>query len=294
MRQLSKALAAGSLLVAAPAMAQADAPEAEVHETSSRVDRPPLALMGTIPIYWGESAGLTELLAGEGTPHWARNVLERDFTLTPLDYLSDDALAGHDYLLMAQPRGLTGEENVALDNWVRQGGALLLFADPMMTGESRFHIGDRRRPQDVALLSPILSHWGLQLTFDPDQQAGAQMRLFEGVDVPVNLAGAFALVAEGEGEGEDESVADCVLAADGLMAQCAIGEGTAMIVGDAAILDIDGPIHGAARVLPGMISFGLGISREFFAQAWESEVDSLEEEANTDERALSGGHDHGH
>lgn len=48
-------------------------------------------------------------------------------------------------------------ENVALDDWVRAGGARALFADPLLTFNSRFSIGDRRRPQDVATLSPILT-----------------------------------------------------------------------------------------------------------------------------------------
>ena len=79
-------------------------------------------------------------------------------------------------LLLAQPRALSGPENVALDAWVRGGGHLLLFADPMMTGESRFGIGDRQRPQDVILLSPILNRWCRDPQFDQNQPQWPDLR----------------------------------------------------------------------------------------------------------------------
>ena len=137
--------------------------------------REPLGLMGTIPIYWGESDGPGDILGGKGEAHWARTELEKDWDLRPVSYLSAEALAPLESLLLAQPRALSGEENVALDAWVRAGGHLLLFVDPLMTGHSRFAIGDRRRPQDVAILSPILGHWGLRLELDEGVESGRSM-----------------------------------------------------------------------------------------------------------------------
>ncbi|RPF72051.1 Gldg family protein [Aurantiacibacter spongiae] len=220
----------------------------------AEVAPPSLGLMGTIPIYWGEAAGLEEMLAGTARPHWARPVIARDFTLQPVDYLSGQALAGFDRLLLAQPRGLTAEENVALDAWVRGGGRLLLFADPMMTGESRFAIGDRRRPQDVALLSPILRHWGLELLFDPEQDGEMAMREFAGTNIPVALSGTFAV------HGSD--FARCALFAADMVARCTVGAGEALIVADAALLDLDGPHDGAPAALRRLLAEGLGISRD--------------------------------
>ena len=203
-------------------------------------ERPRLALMGTVPIYWGEAAGLDEMLNGDAPAHWARGVLEEGFTLAPLDYLTDDALAGHSYLLMAQPRGLSPEENLALDSWVRTGGRLLLFADPMMTGESRFHVGDRRRPQDVALLSPILARWGLEMHFDTSQPDGPQVVDHMGVSLPVNLRGKLDRAGGAQ---------NCRIPGDGLLAHCSIGEGQVLLVADAAMLDIAGPDSRAERAL---------------------------------------------
>ena len=202
-------------------------------------DRRPLGLMTTIPIYWGEAAGMDELIAGSAEPHWARSTLERDYDLVPLDSLAGpEGLAkpgGIDQLLLAQPRALSGPENVALDDWVRSGGHLLLFADPMMTGHSRFSIGDRRRPQDVILLSPILSRWGLTLQFDERQSAGVRVEKFDDVALPVNLAGTFRISPTVPG-----SPAQCTLSASGIVADCAIGEGRALIIADATLLGQEG------------------------------------------------------
>lgn len=198
-----------------------------------------LALMGTIPIYWGEADGLVDLLADNGHRHWARPVLERQFRLAPLDYLSAEALAGHDLLLLAQPRALSPQENVALDSWVRAGGRLLLFADPMMTGHSRFSLGDRRRPQDVALLSPILGHWGVRLVFDEAQAEGLHLLAIGQEVMPVNLPGRF----------ETAAASPCHVSHGGIIATCRIERGWALLVADAAILDLAGPHEGAEASL---------------------------------------------
>jgi len=190
--------------------------------------RLPLALMGTIPLYWGESDGIGELLDGGGEPHWARARLERRYELHPLAYLDPQALAPHGRLLLAQPRALSGEENVALDAWVRGGGRLLIFADPMRTGRARCAIGDRRRPQDVTMLTPILRHWGLELEFDEDQDPEPTTEPASGLSLPVALPGRFRPTAS-----EDR----CTISETRVLARCRVGEGVAMILADAALLD---------------------------------------------------------
>ena len=226
-RRLDCLLAAGLIGLAAPATAQTAAPDA----------LPELGLMGSIPIYWGEAEGVPELLGDHAAPHWARSQLERDYRLRPLDTLTGDSLAALAFLLLAQPRALSPAENVALDAWVRAGGRVLLFADPMLTGESRFAIGDRRRPQDVILLSPILTHWGLELAFDDSRPAGFVSIPGPGAPIPVNLPGSLT-VREGEGE--------CRIIAADVLAACSIGTGSAIVLADAAMLDLHDP-HPAAE-----------------------------------------------
>ena len=228
---LSAALALG-LLFLAPACRADEAAPAE-----GAGDLPELGLMGTIPIYWGESGDFGELLAGGSEAHWARARLESDYRLRPLDALSAENLAGLDLLVLAQPRPLSPAENVALDAWVRAGGRVLLFADPMLTGESRFAIGDRRRPQDVILLSPILTHWGLELAFDDSGPAGFVAIPGPGAPIPVNLPGSLTVR-----EDEDE----CRIIAADVLAACSIGTGSAIVLADAAMLDLHDP-HPAAE-----------------------------------------------
>lgn len=228
LRVLKRLLLASACALAVPAGADdtAAAPATQADP------RPTLALMGTIPIYWGETDGLESLLAGAGEAHWARARLERHWRLQPFDHLDAAALSQVSLLLLAQPRALSGAENVALDAWVRAGGRLLLFADPMMTGESRFGIGDRRRPQDVILLSPILGHWGLDLQFDENQPTELDSREFAGLALPVRLPGRFAAPATGSG---------CTLEAAEILVSCTIGMGRVVVLADAAVLDLHHP-----------------------------------------------------
>jgi hypothetical protein len=243
-RGLDRALAAALLILAGGCRAEDAAPAAVPDR------RPELGLMGTIPLYWGEEAAFGDALSGQATRHWARAQLEARYTLHPLDTLSADSLAGIDFLLLAQPRALSGPENVALDAWVRAGGRLLLFADPLATGESRFPLGDRRRPQGAILLSPILGHWGLRLEFDDTQHEGVAL---VGANIPVNLPGAF--VAE---------TGDCSIEASGVLARCTIGKGRVLAVADSAVLDLYEPHPAAAAALDWLLgqSFGNGTARE--------------------------------
>ncbi len=213
-----------ALIAAAAWLAAACRPVAETRPAS---ERPPLGLMTTLPLIWAEATDLGELLAPKGEVNWVKVELEGRFLLEPLDTLEEGSLARLDRLVLAQPRALSPGENVALDAWVRGGGRLLLFADPMLTRHSRFAVGDRRRPQDVALLSPILSHWGLELLFDAEQAEGERLIEIEGASVPVALAGSFG-VAPG---------AACTSAGGGVLVRCRLGKGSVVALADAAVLD---------------------------------------------------------
>jgi hypothetical protein len=257
-RNPDRALAAALLIFASACRAEGSPTAAEPAGT------PELGVMGTIPIYWGEEAAFGDALSGNATPHWARGRLEARFVLRPLDTLNDATLRPLSFLLLAQPRALSPAENVALDAWVRAGGRLLLFADPMLTGDSRFAIGDRRRPQDVILLSPILARWGLRLEFDDTQAPG--VTLLEGTrPIPVNLPGRFATRAGSE---------RCTLEAGNVLARCAIGEGEAMILADAAVLDLHDPHPGAPTALDWLVGQGFGKSREIAGSADSSRAAS--------------------
>ena len=187
----------------------------------------PIGLFTTLPILWADHPELAASLDPEAEAHWARAVISERGAIEPLDLLYGAQLAKLRRLILAQPRVLTPQENVALDDWVRGGGQLLLLADPALTEESTFPLGDPRRPQAAALLSPILTRWGLELLFDDSQAQGRGEREVMGVPVPVNLPGQLAT------RGQD----NCRLWGEGLAATCAIGAGRVVVIADAALLD---------------------------------------------------------
>ena len=186
----------------------------------------PVGLFSTLPIYWGEG-DMAAILDGSNSRDWVRDLIEQRFDIEPLDTVEPDAIDGLDRIIMAQPRPLAPSENVALDNWVRGGGRLLIFADPLLTRHSDFALGDRRRPQDVVLLSPILTRWGLELRFDDAQPSEERLISASGNQYPVNLAGQF--VATGDGK--------CTISEAGLFAWCSVGNGRVTLMADAVILD---------------------------------------------------------
>lgn len=224
-----KARKAGLAAVAAALVAAALAAFAWGSEQG---DKPAAGLFTSLPIFWSETASVAETLEGAGERHWVRTALEADHHLVPLDTLDGAELGKLQRLVIAQPRPLSPSENVALDDWVRAGGRLLLFADPLLTEHSRFPLGDRRRPQDVVLLSPILTRWGLELTFDDEQPDRERPASYRGAVIAERMSGRFRIVTAG-------APATCQLAAAGLIAECAIGSGKAVLVADAAQLEAD-------------------------------------------------------
>jgi len=192
-----------------------------------------IGLSTSLPLVWLESGDIRGQLADKTSPHWAMGVLSAQGRVVPLDTLADSRgrlpLPRNALLVLAQPMPISPQENVALDAWVRAGGRLLLFADPMLTASSEYALGDPRGPQRVAMLSPILAHWGLELQFDPAQPAGEHSVPLGDIALPVNLAGRFAIHHPG----------GCRLEAQAIVARCHIGSGQLLAIGDAAVLDGD-------------------------------------------------------
>lgn len=187
-----------------------------------------IGVFSSLPLLWEESDGVGDLLSTTARRPWTASALARAGKVVPLDRLNtvpaDVAL-----LVIAQPRPLAPDENVALDDWVRAGGHVLLFADPLLTAESRFALGDKRRPHDIVLLSPILTRWGLRLDFDDEQDPTEREATAAGVQIPVAMPGQFAATGS-----------DCTVDDDGLSARCRLGKGVVLAVADAALFD-----HGA-------------------------------------------------
>lgn len=191
--------------------------------------KPKLAVMTSLPLFWSESGAGTSFIPEPSQDVFAL-LLRGQYELVPVDYLDDSEdsairISDHKLLLLAQTGALGPGELVVLDTWVRNGGRVMIFADPLLDWPSRYPLGDNRRPQGATLLSPLFAHWGLELTFDPDSDGG--LIRWSGRPSPmVESPGRFKVV-----EGDD-----CRVDLDGLRAKCVLGRGRATIIADSDLL----------------------------------------------------------
>lgn len=210
--------------------------EGSANETAIASDEPRgerFGLLSSLPIYRAPQASVADALSQEQPePHWLRAAVEARNILEPIDLIDAESLSQIDTLLLIQPRALTPAEFVALDDWVRKGGRVLLVADPMLAGDPPFPLGDPRNPQAIAVTGPIEARWGLKLTAGKFGDEAERRVTLAGREVPVVLGGAFVKRAPAGGE-----PADCGLRDGGLLAVCAIGQGRAVLVGDATVFE---------------------------------------------------------
>lgn len=186
-------------------------------------DKPDLMLVTGLPLIWGELGPLHP----DSRPAAAFRMLEQEFRVRPLDLLDQASLGSGTLLLLAQPRALAPSELAALDTWVRAGGKVLILTDPALAWPSELPLGDIRRPPVIGLLAPLLEHWGLFL--HGTEAAGVEARQVRAGDRDRRLL----LLRPGRLESRSSS---CALSEDGLLADCRIGSGRAIVVADADLL----------------------------------------------------------
>lgn len=224
---LAAALAGAAALVVLDRTAPAPSPVAQAGE---RTPRAPLVLLTGLPIIWGEG-DINATLSGARRPAAAYLWLDRRYALSVIDRLEPAALKGQRMMLLAQPPALAPEELVALDAWVRAGGRVLILADPSLRWPSIYPFGDPRAPPAITLLDPLLDHWGLRIDLrEPGDHP-------EPIAVPLEGGGEGApgltVLAPGRFVTADQS---CAIEAEGLIARCSIGKGSALLIADADLL----------------------------------------------------------
>ncbi|MFL6800528.1 MAG: hypothetical protein ACJ8EQ_01995 [Sphingomicrobium sp.] len=183
--------------------------------------RPALMLLTSLPLIFSEDFSL-----GGGSP--ALEKLTDRYRVVPISVTSAAELAKGRLLLMAQPLAQAPENLVALDEWVRSGGRVMLLADPMLEWPSKRRLGDPLRPAPMFADTGLLAHWGLRL--DAPDARGPMLRQLAGRGIETVSPGALS--------------GRCAITADRLVAQCAVGQGKALVVADADFLNlanIDGP-----------------------------------------------------
>ena len=187
--------------------------------------RPTLLLLTSLPLVFGEGFSLQR----NGSP--VLRALETRYRVIPISVTDPPELAKGKMLLMAQPLAQPAEDLVALDEWVRRGGRVLLLADPMLEWPSERPLGDPLRPPAMFMDTGLLAHWGLRLDA-PDERGPKRLELgrYEVETVsPGQLAGG------------------CGISPDRLLAHCHIGNGRATIVADADLLDVERLGSGASN-----------------------------------------------
>jgi len=187
-----------------------------------------IALMSGLALAMGEAGSVEALVAGEGGPHPLYTRLAAHHAVDTVDRLDQfDAIAPADrpdLVLLVQPRRLAPDELVALDAYLRGGGKELIFVDPWLEWPSRFALADPRAPPRVTLLSPLFGHWGLEL-IDPDPRGSRRADRVGWVS-----AGRFVRRSGKIGD------AVCTLSEGDRVARCRVGQGRAILVADADLL----------------------------------------------------------
>ena len=170
--------------------------------------RPTLALLTSLPLVFGEGIRLD----GGGSAALSR--LEQRYKVVPISVADSASLNGRHLLLMAHPRAQPAEALVELDRWVRDGGRVLLLADPLLSRESARPPGDPLRPPPAFADTGLLAHWGVRLSEGNDR------------GVPVDSPSPGQLASK-----------RCRIADGGFVARCSIGKGRATIIADADFLN---------------------------------------------------------
>ena len=122
---------------------------------------------------------------------------------------------------MAHAPAQPAENLVALDDWVRRGGRVLLLADPLLEWPSKRPLGDPLRPAPMFMDTGLLAHWGFG-SMRPTSAASRRAKL-----------GGYEVVTVSPGR----LTGSCAIEDQGLVALCRIGRGEAIVIADADLLD---------------------------------------------------------
>lgn len=186
------------------------------------ITAPPVALLTGLPIVWASEPSVADILAGSAIPSPVLVALRERHPVIPIDSVIATPLDRMTVLLVAHPPGLAPGELAAIDAFVRGGGRALVLADALSSWPPEHPLGDARNPAITSLLGPLLSHWGLALEIAHERR---QTLFDKGTRVRLESPGRLVATARG-----------CTVRVEGLVADCTIGRGKALVVADADFL----------------------------------------------------------
>jgi hypothetical protein len=179
-------------------------------------------ILTTLPLLFPEEFTL------HGAGSKVLTALETRYRVVPIGTTDTASLKQGPLLLLAHPMAQTAEALVDLDRWVRNGGRVLLLADPRLDWPSERPLGDKLRPPPGFADTGLLKHWGL--TLEGPAESGPQLRTIAGNEIVTASSGRLA--------------GACDIEKGGFVARCRLGQGKAVVVADADFLnveDLDGP-----------------------------------------------------
>ena len=210
--------AAGLMLIAMPGPIGLYESISSRPEPATPAIRPSLLLLSGLPLIWGEEGALG------GKPAAFYTALDHFYRVQPIDAATPAALGTASLLLLAQPRPPGPAALVAIDGWIREGGRALILTDPALRWPSDLALGDPRRAPIEDGLGPLLLHWGLEL----EPPRGGKTLIVRDVDGRrLRMAAPGRFIARG---------GSCTVMNGGLMADCPIGRGRALMFADADLL----------------------------------------------------------
>lgn len=214
-------LAAGAIGVLLVVVAIAAALVTEGAGTGLRsravAERPALLVLTSLPILFPEEMELG------AEPPAALEALSARYAVTPISLADRASLGGHSLLLMAQPQAQPAEVLVEFDQWVRDGGHVLLLADPTLQWPSKRPLGSVLRPPFAFPDTGLLGHWGLRL--DSPDSLGPKTVKAGGRAIRTAAPGTLAATS-----------GSCAIES-AFVARCRIGNGRATVIADADFID---------------------------------------------------------
>lgn len=222
------ALAAASLAAMACVPASSEQPDGRTDPSPiiPSLPRQKMALMSSLPLVYGAGIDMAGVVAGKADPHPLYKALAASHDLVLPDALDAAALEGVTIAILVQPRAFRPAELVVLDKYVRSGGRLLLFVDPQLDWPGGMGLADPQGPLRSTLISPLLTHWGLELQ-NPEIES---LRLGQPGVLLVH-PGYFAVLQGKFGD------ALCSVDSPLAIARCRVGKGRAVLIADADLLN---------------------------------------------------------
>lgn len=202
--------------------------------------KPRIGVLTSMPVFWPEG-DIGQNLDGGSGPSLVHDRLSQSFDLVPVDNWKMVDKGQLKLLLLIQPRALAPAEFDQFDRWLRAGGGAVILADPALSWESSYPLGDSRRPLFTSMLSPIFTYWGLKLALPIEEDDGPSEFTDDGHDMVTRTPGLWEQV---------KLDGNCQIASNNIRASCDLGAGQVILLADADIVDPQ-YWHGASPILGG-------------------------------------------